>query len=48
MSFTTEIPDALFAAARKGALVRKMPPEDLVVEWLSERLNDDKEAQTRH
>lgn len=46
MSSTIEIPDALFAAVHKEALVRKTALEDLVVEWLSERLNDDKEAQT--
>ncbi len=46
MSSTIKIPDALFAAVHKEALVRKTAPEDLMVEWLSERLNDDKEAQT--
>lgn len=46
MSSTIKIPDALFAAVHKEALVRKTAPEDLVVEWLSERLNDDEEDQT--
>jgi hypothetical protein len=46
MSSTIEIPDTLFAAVRKKALVRKTTPENLVVEWLSERLDDDEETQT--
>lgn len=45
MSSTIEIPDTLFAAVRKKALVRKTSPEKLVVEWLSEWLYDDEETQ---
>jgi hypothetical protein len=45
MSSTVEIPDALFAAVRKKARERKMTPENLVVEWLSERTRDDEEDQ---
>lgn len=46
MSSTIEIPDNLFAAVRKKALVRKTTPEKLVVEWLSERIDNDEKAQT--
>ena len=46
MSSTIKIPDTLFAAVRNKALVRKTTPEKLVVEWLSEWLNDDEETQT--
>jgi hypothetical protein len=46
MSSIIEIPDTLFAAVRKKALVRKTTPEKLVVEWLSERIYNDEETQT--
>jgi hypothetical protein len=41
-----QLPKDLYDAVRQKALVRKTSPENLVVEWLSERLNDDEEAQT--
>ncbi len=41
-----QLPQDLYDAVRKKALVRKTSPEKLVVEWISERLNDDEEAQT--
>lgn len=41
-----QLPQDMYDAVRKKALVRKTSPENLVVEWISERLNDDEEAQT--
>lgn len=40
-----QLPQDLYDAVRKKALVRKTSPENLVVEWLSERLNDDEDGQ---
>lgn len=40
------LPKDLYDAVRKKALAKKTSPENLVVEWVSERLNDDEEAQT--
>ena len=46
MQNTIQLPQELYDAVRKKALVRKTSPENLVVEWLTEWLNDDEEAQT--
>lgn len=46
MQNTIQLPKDLYDAVRKKALLRKTSPENLVVEWLSEWLNDDEEAQT--
>jgi hypothetical protein len=46
MQNTIQLPKDLYDAVRKKALVRKTSPENLVVEWLTEWLNDDEEAQT--
>lgn len=46
MQNTIQLPKDLYEAVRKKALVRKTSPENLVVEWLTEWLNDDEEAQT--
>jgi hypothetical protein len=41
-----QLPQDLYDTVRKKALVRKTSPENLVVEWLTEWLNDDEDVQT--
>ena len=46
MQNTIQLPKDLYDAVHKKALVRKTSPDNLVVEWLTDWLNDDEELQT--